>query len=172
MWCDVPAAASNAKPAPRVSRGAGALSLAVYREEAQHSSLLLRACRAVSRSMLSDYIDTRVLHQRNASPLRRAPVVRGASWDLQRQASVACLAWRRRLQSQPLERRRSTQACCARAPFSAVCGRLMPYTMTLSWREASFLRRAPVVQRASCDLQRQASVACLAWRRRAYAHCL
>ena len=33
-WCDVLAAASNAKPAPRVSRGAGAPALSVSREEA------------------------------------------------------------------------------------------------------------------------------------------
>ena len=39
-WCDVLAAASNFKPAPRGSRGAGASVLAVSGEETQHSSLL------------------------------------------------------------------------------------------------------------------------------------
>ena len=39
-WCDVPAAASNFKPAPRGLRGAGAAALAVSGEETQHSSLL------------------------------------------------------------------------------------------------------------------------------------
>ena len=39
-WCDVPAAASNTKPAPRVLRGAGAPVLSVSREEAQQTSLL------------------------------------------------------------------------------------------------------------------------------------
>ena len=39
-WRDVPAAASNSKPAPRVSRDAGASVLAVFREEAQYSSFL------------------------------------------------------------------------------------------------------------------------------------
>ena len=46
-WCDVPAAASNSKPAPLGSRGAGASVLAVSGEEAQHSSLL--RARAVPR---------------------------------------------------------------------------------------------------------------------------
>ena len=46
-WCDVPAAASNFKPAPRGSRGAGASVLAVSGEETQHSSLL--CVRAVPR---------------------------------------------------------------------------------------------------------------------------
>ena len=39
-------------------------------------------------------------------------------------------------------------------------------------REACLLRRAAVVRRASCGLQRQASAACLARRRRACALCL
>ena len=49
LWCDVPAASSNAKQAPRVTmrrRRACAPALAVSRDEAQHSSLLLRARRA------------------------------------------------------------------------------------------------------------------------------
>jgi len=50
-WCDVPAAASNFKPAPRVSRGTGASALAVSGMKAQHSSLL--RVRAVPRSMWS-----------------------------------------------------------------------------------------------------------------------
>jgi hypothetical protein len=50
-WCDVPAAASNFKPAPRVSRGTGASALAVSGMKTQHSSLL--RVRAVPRSMWS-----------------------------------------------------------------------------------------------------------------------
>jgi hypothetical protein len=46
--CDVPAAASNFKPAPRCSCGARAWTLAVSGDEAQHSSLL--CVRAVPRS--------------------------------------------------------------------------------------------------------------------------
>ena len=40
LWCDTRAAASNAKRTPRVSRSAGAPTLTVSREEAQHSRLL------------------------------------------------------------------------------------------------------------------------------------
>ena len=50
-WCDVPAAASNFKPAPRGSRGEGAAALAVSGEETQHSSLL--RMRVVSRWLWS-----------------------------------------------------------------------------------------------------------------------
>ena len=39
-WCDVPASASNANQAPRVSRGASAPVLAISKKEAQHSGLL------------------------------------------------------------------------------------------------------------------------------------
>ena len=39
-WCNVPAAASNFKPALRVSCGTGVPALAVSGEEARHSSLL------------------------------------------------------------------------------------------------------------------------------------
>ena len=46
-WCDVPAAASNSKPAPRGSRGEDAAALAVSGKEAQHSSLI--RARAVPR---------------------------------------------------------------------------------------------------------------------------
>ena len=47
LWCDVPAVASNLKPAPRGSRGEDAAGLAVAGEEAQHSSLI--RARAVPR---------------------------------------------------------------------------------------------------------------------------
>jgi len=48
-WCDVTAATSNFKAAPRVSRGTGASALAISGMEAQHSSLL--RVRAVPQSM-------------------------------------------------------------------------------------------------------------------------
>ena len=51
-WCDVLAAGSNAKPAPRVSRSAGAPALSVSGEEAQHASLL--RARAVARWLCSE----------------------------------------------------------------------------------------------------------------------
>ena len=63
-WCDVPAAASSFMPAPRGSRGAGAWTLAVSGDEAQHSSLL--CVRAVPRSFWS----VRIL-PKNAALARR-----------------------------------------------------------------------------------------------------
>ena len=80
-WCDVPAVASNSKPAPRGSRGAGAAALAVSGEEAQHSSLL--RVRAVPRWLWSVASRRKALHRREASLLRRAAVVRRASCGLQ-----------------------------------------------------------------------------------------
>ena len=138
----------------RVSRSARAPALAVSREEAQHSSLL--RARAVPRWLWLAYAVERALRRREASLLRRAAVVRRASCGLQRQASAACHA-RARLRSLSLGRRRSTRACYARAPCRAGCGRSMPLEETLRRREASLLRRAAVVRRASCGLQRQAS---------------
>ena len=44
LWCDVPSAASDVKPAPRVSRDAGVPALAVSGEDAQHSRLLRARC--------------------------------------------------------------------------------------------------------------------------------
>ena len=109
----------------------------------------------------------RALRRREAPSLWRAPLVRRTSCGLQRQASAACHAAHARRHSLSLERRRTTRACCARAPYHAGCGRLMPCERALHWREASFLRPTPVVRRASCGLQRQASAACLAQRWRA-----
>ena len=70
----------------------------------------------------------------------------------QRRDSRAAQARRRSLS---LGRRRSTQACCVRAPCRAACGWPRPYERALHWQDASLLRRAPVVRRASCALQRQ-----------------
>ena len=51
LWCDVPAAASNAKPAPLFTRRMRAPVLAVSGDETQQSSLLL--ARAVPRWLWS-----------------------------------------------------------------------------------------------------------------------
>ena len=69
-------------------------------------------------------------------------------------------------------RRRSTRACCVRAPCRAGCGRLIPHERNLRWREASLHRRATVVQRDSYGVRRQASSARIAQRTRAGARCL
>ena len=92
-WCDVPAAASNSKPAPRVSRGAGASVLAVFREETQYSSFL--HLRAVPDGCGRLLFCQRALLRRDVSPLRRTTVVRRVSCGLQLQASTACLAQHR-----------------------------------------------------------------------------
>ena len=84
----------------------------------------------------------RALRWREVSLPRRAPVVGHASCGLQRQANAACVlrsACRRRLS---LGRRRSTLACCARAPCRARCGWPMPHTRAMRWQKASLLRRA------------------------------
>ena len=81
-------------------------------------------------------------------------------------AAQACL------RSLSLGRGRITQACCVRAPCRAGYGRATLYRRAPRRREASLLRHAAVVRRASCGLQRQASAACLARRRRTCTLCL
>ena len=160
-WCDVPAAASNAKPAPRVSRRrrAGARCLWGGGAALELAARARRAALVVAGSHLP-----KGLRRREASLLRRAPVVRRASCGLQRQASAACRAAQARRRSLSLGRRRSTRACLrARRAALVVVG---PHCQRkLCRREASLLRRAAVVRRASCGLQRQASAAWLARRR-------
>ena len=65
-----------------------------------------------------------------------------------------------RLRSLSLWRGRSTQAYCAHAPCRADYDQPAPYRRALCRREASLLRRASVVRRTSCGLQREASAAC------------
>ena len=81
------------RPTPsqrRVSRGTGAPALAVSGEKAPHSG----------RAVLLVVVGTRHLRREpcrpEASLLRRTSVVRRASCSPQRQASVACVAWRHR----------------------------------------------------------------------------
>ena len=99
-------------------------------------------------------------------------MVRTASRGLQHQASAACHSAQAHLRSLSAGRTRSTQACYARAPWRAGCARKALRRRAPCRREASLLRRVAVVRRASCGLQRQASAACLAQRRRACALCL
>ena len=65
-----------------------------------------------------------------------------------------------------LGRRRNTQASSMRTRRRAGFGPLVVQSKPLRLREASLLRRAHVVRRYSCGLQRQASAACLARRAR------
>ena len=148
-WCDVPAAASSAKPAPRVTQRRRACARCLWGGGA---ALELSCARAVPRWLWSVSCLESATCRREASLLRRAPVVRRASCGLQRQASAACHAAQRALRSLSLGRRRSTRACCARAPCCAGCGRPMPTRRALRRREASLLRRAPW-----CDVPAAAS---------------
>jgi hypothetical protein len=111
-FCDVPAAASNFKPAPRGSCGAGAAALAVSGEETQHSSLL--CVRVVPRWLWPELtLPTDAVTARYSSPSARG---RGATCELwpptSSQRRVAFAAQARRC-SLSLGRRRSTRACFA-----------------------------------------------------------
>ena len=156
LWCDVPAAASNAKQR-RLPRSASRAVLAVSGEEAQHSSLL--RARAVPRWLWSAYANRRALRRREASLLLRARVVRRASCGLQRASRLSRRTRECARRSLSLEMRRSTRACCARAVPRWLWSARARTKDTAPARGLS-LRRAPVVRRASCSLQRQASAAC------------
>ena len=99
-WCDVLAAASNFKTAPRGSCGAGASVLAVFREETQYSSFL--HVRAVPRWLWSVLTLPRGAAPANVSPLRRTTVVRRVSCGLQRQAGYRVRSKRTRAGSSSL----------------------------------------------------------------------
>jgi hypothetical protein len=170
-WCDVPAAASNFKPAPRVSCGAGASALAVSREEARHSSLL--RVRVVPRWLWSALtLPKDAVTARYSSPSARG---RGATCQLrpptpsQRRVSRAAQARRCSLS---FGRRRSTRAFFTCAQCRDGCGRSLPCQRALRRRDVSSLRRTTVVRRVSCGLQLQASTACLAQHRGVGARCL
>jgi hypothetical protein len=113
-WCDVLAAASNFKTAPRGSCGAGASVLAISGMETQHSSLL--RVRVMSRWLWS----VRTLPKDAATARLFSPSAhgRGVAYQLQPPAScqrrVARAALARR-HSLCLGWRRSTRPCCARA---------------------------------------------------------
>ena len=139
-WCDVPAATSNFKPAPRVSRSTGASALAVSGMEAQHSSLL--RVRAVLRSIWP------VFTLSNGAATARCFSLpaqnRGAMCQLrplipsQRRVARAAKARRRSLS---LGRRRSTRACFACAWYRDGYGRSVPCQKTLRRRDSPPLRR-------------------------------
>ena len=112
------------------------------------------------------------LRRREASLLRGAPVMRPASCGLQRQASAACLARRTRACARDLlgEGAALEVAACACRAALIIAGPCVSEEHRTGERRLSF--GAPVVRRASCGLQRQASATCLARRRRACARCL
>ena len=93
--------------------------LSVRRRRSNRAFWLRKPCRPDSGWPLSI---ERTLRRREASLLRRAPVVRRASCDLHRQTSAACHTQRTRLRSLSIGRRCITGACCARVPCRAGCG--------------------------------------------------
>ena len=124
-WCDVSAAASNAKPAPRVTHGAARRqSLSLERRRSTP------ALRARSAALVVGYPPPTQGYYLGEMPLLSAcaPVVRCASCGLQRKASVGCLARRRHTcaHSLSLEKMGSTQAGCAHAPCRASHAWSMP----------------------------------------------
>ena len=114
-WCNVPATASNIKPAPRVSRVL-ATWVSLGRGRSTRACCPRAPCRA---GCCRSRRKIRTLRRRKASFFRRTTVVQRASCSLQRQASAACLAQRRR----SLGKRRNTRSCCTRAPCRAGCDR-------------------------------------------------
>ena len=92
--------------------------------------------------------------RREASLLRRPAVVQHASCGLQHQASAACHSAEAHLRSLCLRRRRCSRAFYARAPWRTGCARKALRRRAPCRREPPPLRRAAVVRRASCGLQR------------------
>ena len=151
-WCDMPATASNAKPAPHVTRRrrAGARCLRV--ERAAHE-LAARACRAALAAAGSSFIEGHRSGEK-PFPLDKLPWCSNAM-----PATRVSRGAQARLRSPPLDRRRSTQAFCARAPCGAGCGLFVPCNRTLRQQEVSLLPCKTVARRASYGLQCQASAA-------------
>ena len=95
----------------------------------------------------------RALIRREASLLWRAAVMRHASCSLQELTGFRAARATAPLRSLHLGRRRSTRACCARAPCRASSGRIAHRERALHRREAILFRRTAAVRRASCGLR-------------------
>ena len=152
-WYNVPAAASNAKPAPRVTQRRRAAARCLW--EGGAALKLSERARRAALVVIKRCPITGALLRRQTSPLGHTTVVRRAGCGLERQASATCHAAQARRRSLSLERRHSTQASCARVPCYAGCGRLMLCRRGLRQQEASPFRHMTAVRRASCGLQRK-----------------
>jgi hypothetical protein len=170
LRCDVPAAVSDAKPAPRVSRGAcSRCSLSLGRRRSTRPCCARAPCCA-GLGLPTPY--QRALRRREASPSARnrrttcqlrppASSQRGVSRS--EGAPALTVSW---------EKRGSTRACFERAPCRDGCRRLTPRRSAPHRREDSLLRCNTVVRRASCGLQLQARTTCVAQHKRVGARCL
>ena len=119
-WCDVPTEASNAKPAPRATRRRRAGARCLWGGGA--------ALELAARARRTALVVVGLVSKKGAASARGLSPSTcgcGATCQLrpQRQASAACRTAQARRRSLSLGRRRSTQACCARAPCCAGCAR-------------------------------------------------
>ena len=147
MTCQLQASTPNQRHVPC---GAGTPALAVTRDEAQHSSLL--NVRAVPRWLLS--LSSHAVRKRTV-PFRGlfpSACARGATYQLrpptpsQRRVSLAAQV---RLRSLSLERGAALELAARARHAALVVVGSRPTERTPHRREASLLRRAPVVRRAS-----------------------
>ena len=99
----------------------------------------------------------KALHRQEASLLRCMTVVRRASCDLQRLASIAWHANKRHCAG-CLSGGGKTREVAACPPCRVGCDRSTRYERALHRREASLFRCKTVVRRASCGLQRAAGI--------------
>ena len=156
----MPAVASNANPAPRVLRSTGAHAPAVSGEEAQCSSFLLT--RTAPRGSLPG--PTLLRYPVPSGDHSASARGRGATCPLwpptpsQRRASCAAQA---RLRSLSLEKRRSAQAFCARAPRRPGRDRGLRRNAAQRQRETSLIRRTAMVPRANCVSSNAKMVPCV-----------
>ena len=147
-WCNVPAALSNAKPEPLITRRTRRRSLSLGRRCSTRACCTRAPCRAgFGRSTSFG----RALRCREASLLRRAPVVRRASCGLQRQASAACRAAHARRRSLSLGGGRTTRAHCARA---MPCWLWLAHALSKDTALAKGLSPSVRVCGATCQLRR------------------
>ena len=153
-WCDVPAAASNAKPAPRVSRGAGELALSV---PGGVGTLRLAArARRAALVLVGPCLFKGYLAGKRPLNLPCAPAVRRASCGLQRHPTPH-VARGAVTPSRAVSGEEAHYSSLLRARdvlrwlWSAYCLR----KDTASVERPVSYRCAPVVRRDSCALQRQ-----------------
>ena len=145
----------------RVSRGAVALALVVFGEEAHAKTCFARALRRAGCGLIAFH--EKALDWREACLLRPALLVRRASCDLQRQTSAACHAAQSSRRSLSLGRRRSTQACCVCALCRFSCAARAIRKGAAPARSHSPSARA---RGATCQLRPPTQKHAAQWRRR------
>ena len=158
QWCDVPAAASVCASGFRVACARAQLCyLSLVRTRSTRSCHARVSCRAgFSRSAHIDKPLQRCEITLLRCILRCKTVVRRAICGLRHTAALCVARACAQLRCLSLRIWQSTQACRARAPCRAGCGRPGPAKRTLRRPEALLLRCETVVRCASCGLHRTA----------------